>query len=363
MKQKERPFSALYFLFGAFLLWFFLFVHLSSPGVSFPDFQVYIQSYQDFHAHKNIYGRFLSTFPEKDPTGKHFAYLPPFVCIGFILSRMSFPLNFFVFQTLSLLCFYASFFLLFRHFTGVKNSGVPFFAASLLLWGFPMTYTFALGQVNAFLLFCVTVFLVALKKQKPYLAACALLPAALLKFFPALLYAVFIKTKKNALVFSLGLMAGFFLLSFLLFPDATNIFFARLIPARFFLVENAANQSLAVFLKKAGIPYSVVLLFLMMMLLFAVVKFAFEIPLAFFLLAFSFLLIPLSWVHHYVLLYPAALYLIGKNGKTSAFGIVSLILISLPPVKNFFLLTYLPLYGLLLLTGALFREQFAAETT
>lgn len=347
---------------GLLLLVFFLFLNFSKPPVSFLDFQVYLQSYEDFHAGRNMYARFLSTFPQKDPTGKYFAYLPPFVFIGGLFSRVSPPYNLFLFQGLSLLCFYASMFLLFRFFTHARHVPEQFLFSSMLLYAFPFQYTFALGQINAFLLFFVTLFFVALKQNKMKLASFALVPAAAAKFFPFLLCLSVLKLSKSAFIVFVFLCLCFGVVSLFMFPVATRVFFGEMVARRFIPVDNAANPSLSLFLRKCHLPA-----FSAYPVLAAALAFAWRkldaLSLAFFLLPFSFLFAPLSWIHHYVLLFPSYFYLLGQTTAKKSVVYLSLLLVMIPPLKSaFFPLSFFPLYGLLILIACVFLKGRETNT-
>lgn len=355
-KNKNEFLSLVSLLCGLFLLVFFLFMQFSSAKFSFPDFKTYVQSYGDFHSGKNIYQRFLSTFPEKDPRGKYFAYLPPFIGIGYLLNLVALPVNFCLFQWLSLLCFYISCFLLFRYFTLSKNVFFQFAFSSFLLFAFPSNYTFAMGQINFFLLFFITLFLVALKRHKPFLASAFLLPVSMAKFFPSLLFLSLLKVRRSAFFFSMGLVGGFIALSFFFLPHETAVFFQQVAPRRFHLIDYVANQSLSLFLTKADIPSFWVLPFLLTVLAVAFLRLRSALHFSFFLLPFSFLFTPLSWIHHYVLVYPCYFYLLNKKRSIRLCACFSFFLVSFLPLKLSYnpFFSFSPLYGLILLVMLIF---------
>ncbi len=362
VKNKDLISSLVSLLCGLFLLMFFLSMHFSSHPVSFIDFKVYVQSYEDYQSGKNIYARFLNTFPKEDPTGKYFAYLPPFVFIGGLLSLIEFPYNLFLFQCFSFLCFYASIFLLFRFFTRFKNIFHQFLFSSFLLFSFPFQYTFALGQINAYLLLLLTLFLVAVKKEKFFAAPLFLFPVAALKFFPSLLFLSLLKNKKSAFSLALFLSACFAAVLLFCFPSESGVFFREVMPRRFSLVGNAANQSLLLFLSKAGISsfYAYVVIF--PALVFSFARFNSTLSFCFFILPFSFLFTPLSWIHHYIFLYPSHFYYMNKDGKVKFFAALSLFFVFIPPLKSsVFLLSFPPFYGLLLLLATAFLENEAKK--
>lgn len=342
---------------GLFLLSLFLVIRLQNHPSSFVDIHVYLKSYEDFKEGRNVYEAYLSTFPHVDRWGKYFTYLPPFIVIGFFISLFPAPCHFFFFQGLSLLCFYISFFLIFRYFTGNRNLPLQFFVVSCLLFVFPFQHTFAVGQVNAFLLLFISLFLVCVKNGKPYAAAFFLLPAALAKVFPAVMSLSLLKLSRRSFIFFVVICLCSVAASYAVFPSDTEVFFKDVVPRRFVLVQSGANQSLALFLSRMNFPSYALMPFLLLVLPLSYLRFSSAVEISFFLLVFSFLFTPLSWIHHFILLYPAYARFAGKTKVARALAFLSFFLVSFPPPMrtSVFVCTFMPLYGLILLAVLLWH--------
>lgn len=298
--------------------------YLSLAPRHFHDLHLYQKAVSDWEAGKPVYERFLTT---SDPTGGEFAYPPLFLLVFYPFSKLSSYSLVLVWDGLNLLFLFASLVLLGKCLLPEKKGFFYLNTLSVLLFSFPVLFTFQLGQTSLWALFALSLTLYLAEQKKERFASLSLLLVSFLKFFPAVFFLPFLGVRKKP--FWTAFLFFFLLLLFVtlfLFPEETHAFVFQVLPRRAAPAASPANQSVDAFLVRAfagskTLPpifhapsffpvLSVILKTIgsALLLLFLLKRNnALSEKLVFTLFTF-FLFFPIVWIHYYVLLLPVCLW-------------------------------------------------------
>jgi alpha-1,2-mannosyltransferase len=358
-------------LFGVFLFFYIPMAYwygwLAQPATSIDYPSYYHGARLTFVEGKTPYGfdAFDAIPPVMGRRVNPYLYPPPSLLAFWPLAKLSLGSGFVAFTIISHLCFLGSIWLILARLTPLpKDKGLREIALCIslvyLLCSDAVSSTFWLGQVNLIVLFFICLFLAALKDGAPnWRIALPLSIAILLKTYPVLLLVPLLFRRRFRAVAFTCLFFGFFTaVAILVLPvDVWSSFITKVLPAGGYAsnqIGTAApwNQSISGFVTrlllennfvKTPLPHpymakpvaTVLALIVMSLTVFSSFLLSRQgdyqrnsnDEIATFLLMI-YLIAPLSWDHHVVYIFPAAVsaIVLVVSGATRGFLTVALVL-------------------------------------
>ncbi len=190
---------------------------------SYPDFQTYYNTTRGFLMGKNLY-------TISSPFSSTFVY-PPFALLGMLPFNL-FPLSIAgnIWSIFSFFAFIVSIFLLLtiEHEKLFSNRFLFFYTIAFL--SFPAKFTLGMGQINMFVLLCISAFLYLYKKKNFAKADGILALSIATKFFPLFFLLLFIIKKQwKNIAYVIGFIFAFWAISVVIFSPSIFIYYWRII--------------------------------------------------------------------------------------------------------------------------------------
>lgn len=295
---------------------------------------------------------------------------PPFTSIFFVpFMVFSYDAAEILWVGVSIAMYMVSIMLLFSLFNRRITGSVEMFLFALLNFSyFPLKFTFGMGQVNTFVLLCISLFLYfTLKRRNEMFAGSVIAFSIAMKLFPILLLPyLLLRMKWRILVWFVATLAFVIFLSLLFFgyeihayflnevlPSLTggwkDYYYNQSISGLVSVLESDESNRKIWYQFLSGI-------FLLPVLVFLVVKRKNYLYCVSLILITSLLINKFSWQHHYVLLIPSLFILLfsakGRMMRILVGVAYALMAINLEnPLKFHPIIQFHALYGAILLYG------------